>query len=169
MKVFGKEFISPISEFADKFYKFKGADTQYIKGIKVLHLLFSPLRAGENTFIGDAWIDADTWAVHKINLNISSTADINFINRLSIVQEFEKLKNGKLIFSKDRITVDLSPLPKNKLTFIVRKTISYQKFSFDVDSVLHALSFNKKRMKIFLVKRFPRKMPFFGIPTDMNP
>jgi hypothetical protein len=68
MKVFGKEFVSPISEFADKYYKFKGADTQYIKGIKVLHLLFSPLREGENTFSGDAWIDAETWAIHKINL-----------------------------------------------------------------------------------------------------
>ena len=163
MRVFGKEFISPISEFADKFYKFKGADTQYIKGIKVLHLLFSPLRAGENTFIGDAWIDADTWAIHKINLNISSTADINFINRLSIVQEFEKLKNGKLIFSKDRITVDLSPLPKNKLTFIVRKTISYQKFTFDVDSVLNALSLNKKKNEnIFSEDIYNKDAPFWN-------
>ena len=150
MKVFGKEFISPISEFADKYYKFRGADTQYIKGIKVLHLLFSPLRAGENTFVGDAWIDAATWAIHKINLNISSTADINFVNRLSIVQEFEKLTNGKLIFSKDRITADLSPLPKNKLTFIARKTISYQKFTFDVDTVLSALSLNKKKNESIL-------------------
>jgi len=145
MKVFGKEFVSPISEFADKYYKFKGADTQYIKGIKVLHLLFSPLREGENTFSGDAWIDAETWAIHKINLNISSTADVNFVNRLSIIQEFEKLQNGKLIFSKDRIIADLSPLPKNKLTFIVRKTISYQKFTFDADSVLSELSLNKKK------------------------
>ena len=145
MKVFGKEFISPISEFADKFYKFRGADTQYIKGIKVFHLLFSPLKEGENTFNGDAWIDASTWAINKINLNVSSSADINFVNRLSIVQEFEKLKNGRLIFSKDRITADLSPLPNDKLTFIVRKTISYQNFTFDVDSVTSALSLNKKK------------------------
>ncbi len=145
MKVFGKEFISPISEFADKFYKFRGADTQYIKGIKVFHLIFSPLREGENTFNGDAWIDANTWAIHKINLNTSPTADLNFVNRLNIVQEFDKLTDGKLIFSKDRITADLSPLPKSKLTFIVRKTISYQKFSFNADSISQELSLNKKK------------------------
>lgn len=150
MKVFGKEFISPISEFGDKFYNFKGADTQYIKGVKVLHLLFSPLRDGENTFNGDAWIDASTWAIHKINLNISATADINFVNRLSINQEFVKMNNGRLIFSKDRITADLSPLPKNKLTFIVRKSISYQNFTFDSDSVTKALILNKKKNEVIL-------------------
>jgi hypothetical protein len=150
IKFFGKEFISPISEFAEKFYKFRGADTQYIKGIKVYHLLFSPLNEGENTFSGDAWIDANTWAIHKINLNISPTADINFVNRLNIVQEFEKLENGKLIFSKDRITADLSPLPKDKLTFIVRKTISYKDFTFDIDSVSKMIALNKKANETFI-------------------
>lgn len=144
IKFLGKEFISPISEFADKFYKFRGADTQYIQGIKQFHLLFSPLNEGENTFNGDAWIDANTWAIHKINLNISATADINFVNRLSIIQEFEKLDNGKIIFSKDRIAVDLSPLPKDKLTFIVRKTNSYKHFTFDMDSVYKMIALNKK-------------------------
>jgi hypothetical protein len=144
IKILGKEFISPISEFADKFYKFRGADTQYIKGIQQFHLLFSPLHEGENTFNGDAWIDAHTWAIHKINLNVSSTADVNFVNRLSVIQEFEKLDNGKIIFSKDRITVDLSPLPKDKLTFIVRKTNSYKDFTFDMDSVYKIIALNKK-------------------------
>ena len=90
MKFFGKEFISPISEFADQFYKFKGADTQYVKGVRIFHLLFSPLREGENTFNGDAWIDAETWGIYKVNLNISKTADINFVNRLNVNLEFAK-------------------------------------------------------------------------------
>lgn len=148
MKVFGKEFISPISEFADNFYKFKGADTQYIKGTKVFHLLFSPLREGENTFNGDAWIDATTWAIHKINLNISSSADINFVNRLNILQEFDVLDNKKLIFSKDKITADLSPLPNDKLTFIVRKTNSYKNFLFDSLIIDRELALNKKKNEV---------------------
>ncbi|MEY4024260.1 MAG: hypothetical protein RLZ23_1221, partial [Actinomycetota bacterium] len=148
MKVFGKEFISPISEFADNFYKFKGADTQYIKGTKVFHLLFSPLREGENTFNGDAWIDATTWAIHKINLNISSSADINFVNRLNILQEFDVLDNKKLIFSKDKITTDLSPLPNDKLTFIVRKTNSYKNFLFDSLIIDRELALNKKKNEV---------------------
>jgi len=144
IKILGKEFISPISDFGDKFYKYRGADTQYIKGIKVFHFLFSPLNEGENTFVGDAWIDANTWAVHKINLNISPTADVNFVNRLNVAQEFEHLENGKLIFSKDKLTVDFSPFPKDRLTLIVRKSNSYQKFNFDEKIINSELDKNKK-------------------------
>lgn len=148
IKLFSKEFISPISEFADKFYKFRGADTQFIKGVKVFHLLFAPLRDGENTFNGEAWIDANTWAIHKINLNISPTSDINFVNRLSISQDYSILENSKLIFSKDKITADLSPLPNDKLTLIVRKTNSYKNFSFDSLAIQKELSLNKKKNEI---------------------
>ncbi len=147
IKILGKEFISPISDFGDKFYKYRGADTQYIKGIKVFHFLFSPLNEGENTFIGDAWIDANTWAVHKINLNISPTADVNFVNRLNVSQEFEQLSSGKLIFSKDKINVDFSPFPKDKLTLIVRKSNSYQKFNFDETIINKELDKNKKNIE----------------------
>jgi hypothetical protein len=35
----GKEFISPLSDVGDKYYNYKGADTQYIGGQRYLHLL----------------------------------------------------------------------------------------------------------------------------------
>ena len=169
MRVFGKEFISPISEFADKFYKFRGADTQYIKGVQVLHLLFVPLREGENVFNGDAWIDATTWAIKKINLNLSASADINFVNRLNITQEFEKMNDGKLIFSKDRITADLSPLPNDKLTFIVRKNISYKNFTFDIDSINNQIRLNKKKNEIILIEEASKKdLSFWGSARHEN-
>ena len=151
MKVFGKEFISPISEFADKFYNFKGADTQYVKGVKIFHLLFNPLREGENTFIGDAWIDAETWAIFKVNLNISTTADINFVNRLNINLEFDKLEDKKMIFSKDKITADLSPFPNDKLTFIVRKSISYKKFKLDPVWINENIGLNNKKDQVVVL------------------
>lgn len=63
--LFGKEFISPISNFGNAYYNYKAADTQYIKGECYLHLFFSPKRDGENTFSGDCWIHARTWAIQK--------------------------------------------------------------------------------------------------------
>ncbi len=152
MKFFGKEFISPISEFADQFYKFKGADTQYVKGVRIFHLLFSPLREGENTFNGDAWIDAETWGIYKVNLNISKTADINFVNRLNVNLEFAKLANNKMIFSKDKITADLSPFPNDKLTFIVRKSISYKKLTTDKQVVNDNIQLNSKPDQVVLLE-----------------
>ena len=153
IRILGKEFISPISDFGDQFYKYRGADTQYIKGNKVFHLLFTPLNIGENTFIGDAWIDANSWAIHKITLNISKSADINFVNRLNITQEFDNLASNKLAFSKDKITADFSPFPKDKLTLIVRKSNSYQRYDFDENIVNNVIEKNKKPNEVVYVEK----------------
>lgn len=40
----GKEFISPLSDVGDKYYNYRGADTQYISGQRYLHLFFTPKR-----------------------------------------------------------------------------------------------------------------------------
>jgi len=56
MQIFGKEFISPLSKVGDRYYHYKGADTQTINHEKYYHLFFSPKQAGTNTFSGDCWI-----------------------------------------------------------------------------------------------------------------
>jgi hypothetical protein len=147
VKLFSKEFVSPISDVADKYYNFKGTDTQYIKGAKVYHLLFTPAREAVNLFSGDMWIDSETWAIHKIQMNIAKTADINYINRLNIVQEFTKQPNNKMVFAKDKITVDLSPFSNDKVTFIGRKSVSYKNISFETKFINEALDKNKKKIE----------------------
>jgi hypothetical protein len=98
--LFGKEFISPLSDDASSYYDFKAADTQYIDGRRFLHLLFRPRRPGDNVFSGDCLIDHNSWAVSVITLEISPTANINYVNRLSIKQEFTRLENDIWVFSK---------------------------------------------------------------------
>ncbi len=123
---FGKEFISPLSDDAATYYNFKAADTQYIKGRRFLHLFFSPKRAGENNFSGDCWIDYTTWAVSVIQLKISSTANINYVNRLNIKQEFEITADSSWVFSRNQFVAEVAPLSKNAIAFIVRQTSIYQ-------------------------------------------
>jgi hypothetical protein len=151
MKLFGKEFISPISSFADKYYRFKGADTQLINGDKYFHLFFSPLRDGENTFLGDCWIHATTWAIQKITLHLSSSADINFVNRLSIIQEFNKMESGQWIFYKDKMVIDMSPFKKDKFTFIVRKSATYNQIRTNTEEVENAIALNSKSEESIVV------------------
>ncbi|MFX7167387.1 DUF5686 family protein, partial [Acinetobacter baumannii] len=63
LNIFGKEFISPLSNVGDKYYNYKGADTITVGNDKYFHLLFSPKIDGENTFSGDCWIHSTTWAI----------------------------------------------------------------------------------------------------------
>lgn len=140
----GKEFISPLSDIGDKYYNYKGADTQYIGGQRYLHLLFTPKRNGENTFSGDCWIHGGNWGIYRINLNISATANINFVNRLSIVQEFNLRKDSLWMFAKDKTVVDFTPFGKEKLSFIARRTSTYKDVRINDASITQKLALHSK-------------------------
>ncbi|MFY8128319.1 MAG: DUF5686 family protein [Chitinophagaceae bacterium] len=152
VKLFTKEFISPLSDVGDKYYYYKGADTQTIGNEKYFHLFFKPLRDGENVFTGECWIHSKSWAVQRITINLPANADINFVNRMSIVQEFKRLPSGQWIFAKDKVVVDVSPLKKDKLTFIGRKTATYDKHNLDVEAIEKVLALNKRSEEVELLE-----------------
>jgi len=120
--LFGKEFISPLSDDASSYYNFKAADTQYIDGQRYLHLFFSPKHQGENGFTGDCWIHHATWAISGITLEISTTANINYVNKLVIKQDFTRLNDSAWVFSKNHFVAEIAPLTKNKIAIIARQT-----------------------------------------------
>jgi len=139
--LFGKEFISPLSTAGDAYYTYKAADTLYAGAKRYYHLLFSPKRQGENTFSGDCWIEAGSWAIQKINLEVSSTANINYVNRLSIMQEFVQQQDSTWIFAKDKFIAGISPV-KNKLSLLVQQTILYRDVVTNQPAVSAALAKN---------------------------
>lgn len=148
----GKEFISPLSTLGDRYYNYRGADTQYIGGQRYFHLFFTPKRDGENTFSGDCWIHGSNWGIYRINLNISATANINFVNRLSIVQEFSLQSDSNWMFSKDKLVVDFSPLGKEKLSFIARKTSMYRNIRVNDTSILAKLNANAQKEEVVVAE-----------------
>ena len=146
----GKEFISPLSDVGDKYYNYKGADTQYIAGQRYLHLLFTPKREGENTFSGDCWIHGGNWGIYRINLNISATANINYVNRLSILQEFKLLPDSAWMFSKDKTVIDFTPFGKEKLSFIARRTSTYKNVRVNDPSINQKLAENAQKEEVIV-------------------
>lgn len=146
----GKEFISPLSDVGDKFYNYKGADTQYIGGQRYLHLLFTPKRDGENTFSGDCWIHGGNWGIYRIELNISGTANINYVNRLSIVQEFNLRSDSAWMFAKDKTVIDFTPFGKEKLSFIARRTSTYKNVRVNDSSIDTKLAANAQKEEVVI-------------------
>jgi hypothetical protein len=153
----GKEFISPLSDVGDKYYNYKGADTQYIGGQRYLHLLFSPKRDGENTFSGDCWIHGTNWGIYSINLNISATADINYVNRLSIVQEFRLGADSSWMFSKDKTVIDFTPFGKEKLSFIARRTSTYKNVRVNDPAIVKKLATNSQKEEVIIAENAREK------------
>ncbi|HUR11862.1 MAG TPA: DUF5686 family protein [Flavitalea sp.] len=141
--VFDKQFISPISDNGDNYYKYRVLDTQYVAGRRLFHLSFTPKRQGENTFEGDCWVHDTTFAVQKMNLRLSKEANINFVDQLSLIQEYALIDDTTWFLVKDKFVVDVSPLGNSKLSFIGRKTTTYRDVKVDDTSVTNELSKNK--------------------------
>ena len=141
--VFDKLFVSPISDNGDAYYNYKVTDTQYVGGRRFIHFFFIPRRKGENTFEGDCWVHDTTFAIQKMNLRLSKEANINFMDRLSLIQEYQLVNDSTWFLSKDKFVVDIAPLGKSKLAFIGRKTTTYKNVALNDTSVVKELAKNK--------------------------
>jgi hypothetical protein len=141
--VFDKTFISPISDNGDAYYNYKVADTQYLAGRRLIHFLFTPRRKGESTFEGDCWVQDSTWAIQKMNLRLGKEANVNFLNKLNLIQEYKLINDSTWFLSKDKFVADIAPLGNEKLSFIGRKTTTYEDIVVNNSLVLAELEKNK--------------------------
>ncbi|MBL7697995.1 MAG: carboxypeptidase-like regulatory domain-containing protein [Chitinophagaceae bacterium] len=143
LPVFDKNFVSPISDNGDNYYKYRVLDSQFVAGRRLIHMTFTPKRKGQNTFEGDFWIHDSTFAVQKMNLRLSKEANINFIDQLSLIQEYKLINDSTWFLSKDKFVVDISPLGGSKLAFIGRKTTTYRDVITNDTSVVNELAKNR--------------------------
>jgi hypothetical protein len=148
--VFDKLFVSPVSDHGDEYYNYKVADTQFVAGKRLIHFFFTPKRKGENTFVGDCWVHDTSYAIQKMNLRLSEDANLNYVNKLSLVQEFALINDSTWFLIKDKFVVDLTPFGKSRLSFIGRKTTTYQNILVNDTSVSNELAKNKLKEEVIL-------------------
>lgn len=137
--VFGKNFISPISDNALFYYKFYLIDSTVIDGHKCYQLQFKPKRKQELTFTGNLWAADTTFGIKQIEMSIADDANINFINSTAVVQTYTYV-DSVWMMEKERLVIDFNPYPldvKNKKKVLMgiygRKTASYSNFNINPD------------------------------------
>lgn len=143
--IFDLNFVSPISDNGDAYYNYKVPDTQYIAGKRYFHFVFYPKRKGGNTFQGDAWIADSSYAVQKMNLRLSPGANVNFVEKLSLVQEFALVNDSTWFLHKDKFVVDFALKSLPPVYLIGRKTTTYRNIKINDSSVSERLSREKLR------------------------
>ena len=112
--VFDKQFVSPASDNGDLYYNYRVIDTQIVNSNRFYHLVFVPRRKGTNTFEGDCWVHAGSFAIQKMNLRLGKDANINFVETLSLIQEYKLLDDSTWFLAKDKFVADVTPIGKNK-------------------------------------------------------
>ncbi len=148
INVFNKEFVSPISDNGDFYYKYTVADTQYLGGERYFHLLFRPRRKGMNTFEGDCWVHSGSYAIQKMNLVLDKSADVNFMERLSYIQEYTRLADSNWFVSREKLVIDVAPVGNKTPGIIGRKTSTYRNIVVNDSSVIKKLMLNKAQEEI---------------------
>jgi hypothetical protein len=135
INIIDRDFIGPLNDNADSYYQFSVPDTQMVNGKKIFHFVFTPKHVGQNTFQGDAWVMGQTFQIQKINLYLGKDANINYIDRISVFQEFIPVNDSVYFLNRDKFFADFRVLGKNSLTLIGRKTTSYRNIAINSDSI----------------------------------
>lgn len=150
--VFDKQFVSPISDYADAYYRYRVVDTQFVSSQRFFHLVFYPKRKGENTFEGDCWVHDTTFAIQKMTLYLSKDANINFVEKLSLIQEYSMMPDSTWFISKDKFVVNIAPIGKSLAGAIGRKTTTYRNVVYNDTSVSNELKKNKLKEQILFTE-----------------
>ncbi len=125
MDIFGKSFVSPISNVGTVFYEYYLLDSTFIENQWCYKLKFKPKRKQELTFTGECWVHDTTFAIRKIDMRIAQDANINFVEDLAVVKEYERIENKYWMLTKELLVVDFAAA-KDGIGFIGRKSTSYK-------------------------------------------
>lgn len=155
--VFDKQFVSPASDNGDLYYNYSVKDTQVIGKNRYYHLIFVPRRNGTNTFEGDCWVHAGTFAIQKMNMRLGKDANINHIDNLSLIQEYALINDSTWFLAKDKFVADGSFFGKNLPGAIGHKTTTYRNVVVNDSSVIRELSKNKLIEEIVTLPGAPEK------------
>lgn len=108
LKFFDKDFVSPLSRTGINVYNYVLSDSMYIDNKWCYNIVYYPRRKNELTFKGDFWVNDTTFAVKKINLEASKSANINWVKEIYIEQEFEVMNDSVFLLTRDYMMSDFS-------------------------------------------------------------
>lgn len=130
LTVFGKNFVSPIANFGLGYYHYYLTDSAYIDQRWCYKLEFLPRRQQELTFVGEMWVNDTTYAIKRVEGSIAKDANINYVDKLWVRQEYDQVEHEVWMLTKDQLVVDFN-IQDKALGIYGRKTATYKDFKIN--------------------------------------
>lgn len=111
---FDKSFTSPLSTTGIDVYNYVLKDSAYVDKKWCYNIVFYPRRKNELTFKGDFWVNDTTFAIKKINLAVTKSANVNWVKDIYIEQEFEVMNDSIFLLTRDYMMSDFALSKKEK-------------------------------------------------------
>lgn len=132
LKFFDKSFTSPLSKTGIDTYNYVLSDSTFIDNKWCYNIIYYPRRKNELTFKGDFWVNDSTYAIKKINLEVTKSANINWVKEIYIEQEFDVVNDSVFLLKRDYMLSDFSLNKKEKSKGIYgKRTTVYNNYKFD--------------------------------------
>jgi hypothetical protein len=132
LKFFDKSFTSPLSKTGVDVYNYVLSDSAYVDNKWCYHIIYYPRRKNELTFKGDFWVNDTTYAIKKINLEVTKSANINWVKEIYIEQDFTVLNDSVFLLKRDYMLTDFSFSKKEDSKGMYgKRTTVYDNYQFD--------------------------------------
>ncbi len=129
---FDKSFTSPLSRTGIDVYNYVLADSAFIEDKWCFKINFYPRRKSELTFKGNFWVNDSTFAIKKIDMAVTKSANINWVKDIYIEQDFEVLNDSVFLLSRDYMMSDFSITKKDEAKGVYgKRTTLFKNHKFD--------------------------------------
>ncbi len=123
IRIIDKEFVSPLSLSGPMVYNYFIIDTALIDNSLCYHMTFKPKRKHEYTFQGDMWIADTSFALKRIDANMSKTANMDFVSDFYVKKTYRKTDTGFFFPAEEEFFIDFN-ISKVTAGFFGKKYIS---------------------------------------------
>ncbi|UQD55936.1 DUF5686 and carboxypeptidase-like regulatory domain-containing protein [Flavobacterium sp. K5-23] len=131
---FDKSFTSPLSKTGVDVYNYVLRDSAFIDKKWCYNIVFYPRRKNELTFKGDFWVNDSTYAIKKINMAVTKSANINWVKEIYIEQEFEVENDSVFLLTRDHMMSDFALNKKEDSKGIYgKRTTLYDNHKFNIE------------------------------------
>ncbi|HSD07595.1 DUF5686 and carboxypeptidase-like regulatory domain-containing protein [Flavobacterium sp.] len=131
--LFDKSFTSPLSRTGIDVYNYVLKDSAFIDKKWCYNIVFYPRRKNELTFKGDFWVNDTTFAIKKINMAVTKSANVNWVKDIYVEQEFDVLSDSIFLLTKDYLMSDFALNKKEKSKGVYgKRTTYYQNHKFNI-------------------------------------
>lgn len=131
IRILQRPFTSPMSEKGIGFYRYYIEDTLAIGQDSCIHLAFVPNNMQDMGFRGDLYILKDsTLHLRRCQLSIPKQSNVNFVESLQVLQEYEKLPDGQWVLTTDDMITELQLFDFISAGAIVTRITRYSDYDF---------------------------------------
>ena len=130
ISLFKNRFVSPLSKLGPTFYRYYIMDTLVVEGDSCIDLAFTPSNAESFGFTGHIYVTGDSSLfIKSVAMNVPHEISMNFVENLSITQQFGRAADGTRLLEKETLTAELK-IVDAVTGFYANREVVYRNHSF---------------------------------------